>query len=118
MSVAIRKLANSIEPDEIICSMLETKTKTIANNYDEFFNKLQYVDMTPDDYCRYSEEPLMKEEEKEVKPQEELLDTEPKEDENDKIQKRIVLYKKLVAILVTIAGILIIIALLALTVLR
>lgn len=64
MSVAIRKLANSIEPDEIICSMLETKTKTIANNYDEFFNKLQYVDMTPDDYCRYSEEPLLKEEEK------------------------------------------------------
>ena len=118
MSVAIRKVANSIEPDEIICSMLETKTKTIANNYDEFFNKLQYVDMTPDDYCRYSEEPLMKEEEKEVQPQEELLDTEPKEDENDKIQKRIVLYKKLVAILVTIAGILIIMALLALTVLR
>lgn len=118
MSVAIRKVANSIEPDEIICSMLETKTKTIANNYDEFFNKLQYVDMTPDDYCRYSEEPLMKEEEKLVQPQEELLDTEPKEDENDKIQKRIVLYKKLVAILVTIAGILIIMALLALTVLR
>lgn len=118
MSVAIRKVANSIEPDEIICSMLETKAKTIANNYDEFFNKLQYVDMTPDDYCRYSEEPLMKEEEKEVQPQEELLDTEPKEDENDKIQKRIVLYKKLVAILVTIAGILIIMALLALTVLR
>lgn len=118
MSIAIRKLANSIEPDEIICSMLETKTKTIANNYEEFFNKLQYVDMTPDDYCRYSEEPLMKEEEKEVQPQEELLDMEPKEDENDKIQKRIVLYKKLVAILVTIAGILIIMALLALTVLR
>lgn len=118
MSIAIRKVANSIEPDEIICSMLETKAKTIASNYDEFFNKLQYVDMTPDDYCRYSEEPLMKEEEKEVKPQEELLDTEPKEDENDKIQKRIVLYKKLVAILVTIAGILIIMALLALTVLR
>lgn len=118
MSVAIRKVANSIEPDEIICSMLETKAKTIANNYDEFFNKLQYVDMTPDDYCRYSEEPLMKEEEKLVQPQEELLDTEPKEDENDKIQKRIVLYKKLVAILVTIAGILIIMALLALTVLR
>ena len=112
MSIAIRKVANSIEPDEIICSMLETKAKTIASNYDEFFNKLQYVDMTPDDYCRYSEEPLMKEEEKEVKPQEELLDTEPKEDENDKIQKRIVLYKKLVAILVTIAGILIIMALL------
>lgn len=59
----------------------------------------------------------MKEEEKLVQPQE-LLDTEPKEDENDKIQKRIVLYKKLVAILVTIAGILIIMALLALTVLR
>ena len=118
MSVAIRKVANSMEPDEIICSMLETKTKTIANNYDEFFNKLQYVDMTPDDYCRYSEEPLMKEEEKLVQPQEELLDTEPKEDENDKIQKRIVLYKKLVDILVTIAGILIIMALLALTVLR
>lgn len=118
MSVAIRKVADSIEPDEIICSMLETKTKTIANNYDEFFNKLQYVDMTPDDYCHYSEEPLMKEEEKEVKPQEELLDTEPKEDENDKIQKRIVLYKKLVAILVTIAGILILMAILALTVLR
>ena len=74
--------------------------------------------MTPDDYCRYSEEPLMKEEEKLVQPQEELLDTEPKEDENYKIQKRIVLYKKLVAILVTIAGILIIMALLALTVLR
>ena len=118
MSVAIRKLANLIEPDEIICCMLETKTKTIANNYDEFFNKLQYVDMTPDDYCRYSEEPLMQEEEKAVKPQEELLDMEPKEDENDKIQKRIVFYKKLVAILVTIAGILILMSLLALTVLR
>ena len=50
--------------------------------------------------------------------EEELLDTEPKEDENDKIQKRIVLYKKLVAILVTIAGILILMVLLALTVLR
>ena len=74
--------------------------------------------MTPDDYCRYSEEPLMQEEEKAVKPQEELLDMEPKEDENDKIQKRIVFYKKLVAILVTIAGILILMALLALTVLR
>lgn len=60
----------------------------------------------------------MKEEEKLVQPQEELLDTEPKKDENDKIQKRIVLYKKLVDILVTIAGILIIMALLALTVLR
>ena len=74
--------------------------------------------MTPDDYCRYSEEPLMQEEEKAVKPQEELLDMEPKEDANDKIQKRIVFYKKLVAILVTIAGILILMSLLALTVLR
>ena len=74
--------------------------------------------MTPDDYCRYSEEPLMQEEEKAVKPQEELLDMEPKEDENDKIQKRIVFYKKLVAILVTIAGILILMSVLALTVLR
>ena len=40
----------------------------------------------------------MKEEEKLVQPQEELLDTEPKKDENDKIQKRIVLYQKKIKI--------------------
>ncbi len=117
MSKAIRKLANDIEPDEIICCMLDTKTKTIANNYDDFFDKLAYVDMTPDDYCMYSEEPL-NEEEQQAKPQEEVLDLQPEEDENDKIMKRVKLYKQLVAILIVVAGLLIFMAILALTILR
>jgi len=73
--------------------------------------------MTPDDYCMYSEEPLNEEEQK-AEPQEEVLDLQPEEDENDKIMKRVKLYKQLVAILIVIAGLLIFMAILALTILR
>ena len=53
-----------------------------------------------------------------VKPQEERLDIAPEEDETDKVLKRVKLYKELVGALVAIAGILVLIAILALTVLR
>ena len=57
MSVAIRKVAKLDRTGRDYLQHAGNQTKTIANNHDEFFNKLQYVDMTPDDYCRYSEEP-------------------------------------------------------------
>jgi len=117
MSRAIRKLANKIEPDELICCVLDTKTKSMTDNYEEFFNKLNYVDLTPDDYCTFSEEPLAQTEEV-VEPEEKPLVLQQEEDENDKILKRVKLYKQLVAVLITVAGVLIMIAILALTILR
>ena len=61
----------------------------------------------------YSESPVSEEEE--IQPQE-TLDLTPKDD--DKIMKRVKLYKQLVAILVLIAGVLILLAILTLTLLR
>ena len=116
MSKAIRKVADKIEPDELICCVLDTKTKEVTGNYEEFFNKMNYVELTPDDYCGYSEEKMTEEEEN--KTAETPLEIKPKEDENDKIMKRVKLYKQLVAVLITIAGILILLAVLALTILR
>ena len=116
MSKAIRKVADKIEPDELICCVLDTKTKEVTGNYEEFFNKMNYVELTPDDYCGYSEAKMTEEEEN--KTAETPLEIKPKEDENDKIMKRVKLYKQLVAVLITIAGILILLAVLALTILR
>ena len=116
MSKAIRKVADKIEPDELICCVLDTKTKEVTGNYEEFFNKMNYVELTPDDYCGYSEEKMTEDEEN--KTAETPLEIKPKEDENDKIMKRVKLYKQLVAVLITIAGILILLAILALTILR
>ena len=56
--------------------------------------------------------------EEENKTAETPLEIKPKEDESDKIMKRVKLYKQLVAVLITIAGILILLAILALTILR
>ena len=116
MSKAIRKVADKIEPDELICCVLDTKTKEVTVNYEEFFNKMNYVELTPDDYCGYSEEEMTEEEEN--KTAETPLEIKPKEDENDKIMKRVKLYKQLVAVLITIAGVLVLLAILALTILR
>ena len=74
---------------------------------------MNFIELTPDDYCGYTESPI--EEEEVVKPQE-ILDLTPKED--DKIMKRVKLYKQLVAVLILIAGVLILLAILTLTVLR
>ena len=114
MSQAIRKVADKIEPDELICCVLDTKTKEVTGNYEEFFNKMNYVELTPDDYCSYSEGEMTEENETAETP----LEMTPKEDENDKIMKRVKLYKQLVAVLITIAGVLILLAVLALTILR
>ena len=78
---------------------------------------MNYVELTPDDYCSYAEEPLTEEEE-EAQPQETPLVLQQEEDDNDKILRRVKLLKQLVAILITLAGVLILIAILALTVLR
>ena len=53
-----------------------------------------------------------------MKQQKERLDIAPEEDETDKALKRVKLYKDLVGILVAIAGILVLIVILALTILR
>ena len=74
---------------------------------------MNFIELTPDDYCGYSESPVSEEEE--IKPQK-TLDLTPKDD--DKIMKRVKLYKQLVAILVLIAGVLILLAILTLTLLR
>ena len=116
MSMAIRKIADKIEPEEIVCCMLDTKSRSLTEKNDDFFSRLTYVDMTPDDYCLYSETPI--EVDEEVEAQAERLDLQPEEDDNDKILRRIKLYKQLVAILVIIAGVLIMVSILALTVLR
>ena len=116
MSKAIRKVSNMIEPDELICCVLNTKHKGMSGQYDDFFDKMNLIELTPDDYCGYSENPITDEDT--VKQQEERLDIAPEEDETDKVLKRVKLYKELVGALVAIAGILVLIAILALTVLR
>ena len=116
MSKAIRKVSNMIEPNEIICCVLNTKHKGMSGQYDDFFDKMNFIELTPDDYCGYSENPMTDEET--VKQQEERLDIAPEEDETDKALKRVKLYKDLVGILVAIAGILVLIVILALTILR
>lgn len=113
---AIRKVANMIDPDQIICCVLNTKHKGMSGEYDDFFDKMNFIELTPDDYSTYSENPMTDEET--LKPQEERLDIAPEEDETDKTLKRVKLYKELVGALVAIAGILVLIAILALTVLR
>ena len=116
MSKAIRKVSNMIEPDELICCVLNTKHKGMSGQYDDFFDKMNLIELTPDDYCGYSENPMTDDET--VKQQEERLDIAPEEDETDKVLKRVKLYKELVGALVAIAGILVLIAIMALTVLR
>ena len=116
MSKAIRKVSNMIEPDELICCVLNTKHKGMSGQYDDFFDKMNLIELTPDDYCGYSENPITDEDT--VKQQEERLDIAPEEDETDKALKRVKLYKDLVGILVAIAGILVLIVILALTILR
>ena len=113
MSRAIRKVSTQIEPDQIICCVLDTKRAITSGQYEEFFDRMNFIELTPDDYCGYSESPVSEEEE--IKPQE-TLDLTPKDD--DKIMKRVKLYKQLVAILVLIAGVLILLAILTLTLLR
>ena len=113
MSRAIRKVSTQIEPDQIICCVLDTKRAMTSGQYEEFFDRMNFIELTPDDYCGYSESPVSEEEES--KPQE-TLDLTPKDD--DKIMKRVKLYKQLVAILVLIAGVLILLAILTLTLLR
>ena len=113
MSRAIRKVSTQIEPDQIICCVLDTKRAMTSGQYEEFFDRMNFIELTPDDYCGYSESPVSEEEE--IKPQE-TLDLTPKDD--DKIMKRVKLYKQLVAILVLIAGVLILLAILTLTLLR
>ena len=89
----------------------------MTDNYNpEDFERLNFIELTPDDYCGYSENPMTDEET--VKQQEERLDIAPEEDETDKALKRVKLYKDLVGILITIAGILVLIVILALTILR
>lgn len=39
-------MADKIEPDELICCVLDTKTKEVTGNYEEFFNKMNYVELT------------------------------------------------------------------------
>ena len=116
MSNAIRQVTNMIEPDDIICCVLNTKHKGMSGQYDDFFDKMNFIELTPDDYCTYSENPITDEEN--VKQQKERLDIAPEEDETDKALKRVKLYKDLVGILVAIAGILVLIVILALTILR
>ena len=113
MSRAIRKVSTQIEPDQIVCCVLDTKRAITSGQYEEFFDRMNFIELTPDDYCGYSESPVSEEEE--IKPQE-TLDLTPKDD--DKIMKRVKLYKQLVAILVLIAGVLILLAILTLTLLR
>ena len=88
----------------------------MSGQYDDFFDKMSFIELTPDDYCTYSENPITDEET--VKQQKERLDIAPEEDETDKTLKRVKLYKDLVGILVAIAGILVLIVILALTILR
>ena len=116
MSKAIRKVSNMIEPDEIICCVLNTKHKGMSGQYDDFFDKMNFIELTPDDYCTYSENPITDDET--VKQQKERLDIAPEEDETDKALKKVKLYKDLVGILIAIAGILVLIVILALTILR
>ena len=82
----------------------------------DFFDKMNFIELTPDDYCTYSENPITDEET--VKQQKERLDIAPEEDETDKALKKVKLYKDLVGILIAIAGILVLIVILALTILR
>jgi len=114
MSKAIRKIATDIEPEQIVCCVLSTKRALTSGQYEDFFNQMSFIELTPDDYCGYAESPISEEEE--VKPQQETLDLTPKED--DKIMKRVKLYKQLVAVLILIAGVLILLSILTLTVLR
>jgi len=116
MSKAIRKVSNMIEPDQIICCVLNTKKKGTSGQYEEFFDRMNFIELTPDDYCGYSDTPIIDEEK--VKPQEEALNIAPEEDETDKALRRVKLYKELVGVLIIIAGILILIAILTLTLLR
>ena len=77
---------------------------------------MNYVELTPDDYCTYSPEKLTQDEEEQTAETPLILDQ--PEDENDAILRRVKIYKQLVAVLITIAGVLILLAILALTILR
>ena len=110
LSKAIRKLADKIEPDEIICCICDTRTKQLGGHYDDFFDQLNFVNTTPDDYVTYSPQPI--EEEKEVRPNAPnatLLDPEVG-NENDMLLRRVKIYKKLVSILIIVAAILAMVA--------
>ena len=109
LSKAIRKLAHQIEPGETICCISEVKTSTMQGSYDDFFDSLNFVNVVPDDYCEYSEEPLEK---VQLQPSQTkaTLDTTAAETEDDKILKRVKLYKQMVTVLITIASLLIAIA--------
>ena len=104
-SRAIRKIADMIQPEQVVCCICDTKTKQFEGHYDDFFSQLNFVDITPDDYVAYTPvkvegENLADEEEKPVQLDMEL------EDENDRLIRRVKLYKTIVSIMVFIAAIL------------
>ena len=104
MSVGIRKIANKIEPDEMVCYTFMSQKKTHEDNYEEFFDNMAYVAAVPDDYCAYSAEPV-----KELE-QPDLSQYEKVDLRVDKDEQRTAFYKKLVSILVFTAGLLLAVA--------
>ena len=118
MSKAIRLVADKIEPDEIICCVLDTKKKAVDGKYEDFFDQLNFIELTPDDYCGYSEVPLAQDKTATEPEPEQLNFEQDKEAPEDKVMRRVKLYKQIVAALIVIAGILILLAILSLTILR
>ncbi len=101
LSAGIRKIANKIDPEETICYTFMSQSKTGGDNYEAFFEDLAYVAAVPDDYCDYSSEPV----EEVVVP--DMTKFQQHEEAIDKDESRTILYKKIVALLVFIAGLLV-----------
>ena len=104
LSKGIRKIANKIEPEEMVCYTFDSQKKTHEDNYEEFFEKLNFVAAVPDDYCVYSAEPV-----KEIV-EPDLTPFKREDAQVDKDEVRTAFYKKVVSILVFTAGILVAIA--------
>ncbi len=107
LSKAIRKIADKINPGEVVCEICDTKSRQEDGEYEEFFSQLNFVNITPDDYVAYSPEPIFDESEETVEANKATarLDVEL-EDENDRLVKRVKIYKQIVSIMVIIAALL------------
>lgn len=105
LSKGIRKIADKLEPGEKVCYTFMSQKKTHMDNYEEFFENLNYVTAVPDDFCNYSEVPVNKVETPDLT-EFKKEDAEPV----DKDEKRTALYKRIVSILVFTTGLLVILA--------
>ena len=108
ISIGIRKVANEIGKDELVCYTCMERTKTNEDNYEDFFDELKLVAAVPDDFTPYSDLPV----EKIEKPNMDVFNKVDLRVDKDEMRTR--MYNRIIYLLVLVAGIVFVAALIVL----